>query len=186
VPDGRAWLVAGAMLLVLAALLVWRRRIRPAWMFAGAVALGVTSAVFLHREPLVDLTPELLESARARWAQAATSDYDLGVLVHADRLDDGRFDVQVRGGVVTAMRRNGLATTGTADAYSIPGIFDILERELELSHNPSGGFGAPAGYRAYLKVRFHPSLGYPEKYRRIVGGTSNSVEITVEHFQPAS
>ena len=182
--EGRTWLAGGVALLVLIVALVWRRRIRPVWMLAAAIVLGVGSAVVVHREPLADLTPELLQAARARWSSAAPADYDLDVLVHADRLDDGNFAIQVRGGSVIAARRNGIATTGAADAYSIAGLFEILGRELELARNPSAGFGAPAGYRAYLQVRFHPRFGYPEKYRRVVGGATNGVEITVQRFAP--
>ena len=60
-----------------------------------------------------------------------------------------------------------------------------LHRELELATQPDQGFGAPAGYRAYLRVRFHPRWGYPERYRRSVGGISNGVEIAVQRLTPS-
>ncbi|MFQ5600288.1 MAG: hypothetical protein ACE5G2_07010 [Candidatus Krumholzibacteriia bacterium] len=180
------WMIAALLLIGLAtSLLLRRHRVSPIWMMMGALALGVLTALVARREPLDDLTVARLESARMQWAHAALEDYDLEVLVRADRLEDGRFELRVRRGEVVGATQNGLATSN-AGAYSIAGLFDILARELELAGRPAAGFGAPEGYRAYLRVRFHAETGYPEKYRRSVGGTSNGVEITVIRLTPRS
>jgi len=184
--DSRVWII-GALVLVgmVTPWLLRRRRVSPLWMVLGALVLGIVTALAARRSAdLVELTPVRLSAARETWGRSAVSDYDLEVLVQADRLEDGRFEIEVRGGQVARAVQNGIVTSGAADAYSIDGLFQILQRELELSADASRGFGAPAGYRAYLHVRFHSSLGYPEAYRRAVGGTSNGVEIQVVHLTP--
>jgi hypothetical protein len=120
--------------------------------------------------------------ARQMWNAHGPHSYDLDLLVRADRLDDGRFSVAVRADKVASITRNGLASTGVEEGYTVPALFDLLERELELARQPESGFGAPAGYRAYLRVRFDPNLGFPTRYRRIVGGTSNGIELHVTRF----
>lgn len=184
--DMRVWMVGVLIMLGLAApFLVRRRRMSPLWMVAGALILGVLTGLVVRRgDNLSELTPTRLAHARERWADAALGNYECEVLVRADRLDEGRFELEVRDGHVARARHNGVDASGRADAYSIAGLFEILQRELELSERPSQGFGAPAGYRAYLHARFHDTLGYPEVYRRSVGGTSNAIEIRVVRLQP--
>jgi len=185
--DTRIWMV-GALLLVGAAVpfALRRRRVAPIWIVVAALILGTATALVARRsENLVELTAGRLAAARAIWDKTGMRDYDLEVQVLADRLEEGRFEIQVRDGNVTRAIRNGIAASGQGDAYSIAGLFRILERELELSQNASQGFGAPAGYRAYLHARFNAELGYPEAYRRSVGGTSNAIEIRVLRLSPA-
>ncbi len=179
------WILIGLFPLAVGAVL-WRRRRRvpPVWMLAGACALGILAGIVARREPLPELTAARLQSARSAWSTRGPREYDLDVLVHADRLEDGHFEVRVRAGTAPSTTRNGLPTTGVEAGYTIPALFDMLERELELAETPQAGFGAPAGYRAYLRARFHAELGYPEKYRRVAGGVSNGVEITVTRFTP--
>jgi len=44
--------------------------------------------------------------------------------------------------------------------------------------------GAPEGYAVYTNARFDDTTGRLIRYRRTVGGTSNSIEINVLEFQP--
>jgi hypothetical protein len=178
--DPRVWIVGALLTLGFVAPLLARRRVSPLWMIVAALVFGVVTALVVRRsDDLTELTAQELLSAQEAWRGTGTDDYDLEVFVLADRLEDGRFEIEVRGGRVTRALQNGIATSGTADAYSVAGLFEILQRELELSTDASRGFGAPEGYRAYLRVRFNAQLGYPEVYRRSVGGTSNGVEIRV-------
>jgi hypothetical protein len=178
------WILIGLFPLVVTAALVKRRRIPPPLLLGGAAALGLLAALVARPQPLDDLTPAALEAARRRWSERGPRSYDLDLVVRADRLDDGRFALVVRDGRTVSLRRNGLPTTGAEEGYSVPALFEMLERELELAGEPQRGFGAPPGYRAYLRVRFDPATGLPARYRRVVGGTSNGVEIEVERFLP--
>jgi hypothetical protein len=182
--DARFLLLGAIAAVALVAPLLLRRRLSPRRLLLGALALGLATAFIVRSGALTDLTADRLARARDRWSRHATVDYDLEVLVHADRLEDASFEIRVRDGQVQQALQNGIATTGTAEAYTVSGLFEILERELELASDPGAGFGAPEGYRAYLKVRFDPDLGYPQKYQRSVGGTTNGVEITVVRFAP--
>jgi hypothetical protein len=62
------------------------------------------------------------------------------------------------------------------------GLFHMLEQELGLAERPVV-LGAPEGYSLYLNARFDDLTGRLVRYRRIVGGTSNSVDINVVTFE---
>jgi hypothetical protein len=157
------------------------RRSRGAGMVA-AIAIGIATAVFARRDPVPALDANVLAAARARWDASAVHDYDLVLDVHADGLEDARYEVVVRGDRVTRTTRDGGATRNAEDSWSVPAFFAMLERELELAHDPPRGFGAPSGYRAYLSAAFDPRHGVPRRYRRVVGGTNRGVEIRVVRF----
>jgi hypothetical protein len=61
------------------------------------------------------------------------------------------------------------------------GLFHMLQQELGLSEKPSM-LGAPEGYSVYTTARFDDTTGRLIRYRRIVGGTSNSIEVAVEEY----
>ena len=63
------------------------------------------------------------------------------------------------------------------------GLFHILEQELSLAEKPAT-LGAPEGYSVYLNASFDETNGRVIRYRRIVGGTSNSIDIRVVTFEP--
>ena len=99
-----------------------------------------------------------------------------------DRVETGTFEVMVRDGQVVSLRRNGLIITpASGQDYSMDGLFRMLMQELGLAEKPSL-LGAPGGYSAYLQVQFDPESGRIVRYRRSVGGTSNSIDIKVLDF----
>jgi len=109
-------------------------------------------------------------------------EYHLVIEMSGDRVETGRFEVMVRDGQVVSIRRNGLIITpGSGQDYSMDGLFRMLMQELGLSEKPSL-LGAPEGYSAYLQARFDPENGRLIRYRRSVGGTSNSIDIRVLEF----
>jgi len=181
----RVLLLGILVVLGLAAPLLLRRRLRPRWLLAVGLGLGTLTALVVRQDGLRELRAEDLVQARELWRRARLLSYSARVEVRADRLEHGRFDIEVRDGAVTRAVQNGIPTSGSGAAYTIDGLFELLEREIELAAEPDNGFGAPAGYRVYLRVRFHPRLGYPERYRRSVGGTANGVEIAVQRLVPA-
>ncbi len=100
-----------------------------------------------------------------------------------DRVETGRFEVEVRTGQVISLRRNGLVIRPTAGQdYSMEGLFHMLEQELGLSEKPAL-LGAPEGYAIYLSAKFDDVSGRLIRYRRIVGGASNGIDIKVLSYE---
>ncbi len=81
------------------------------------------------------------------------------------------------------MRRNNLVIRPTAGQdYSMDGLFHMLEQEVGLAERPAT-LGAPPGYSVYLNARFDDQTGRLMRFRRIVGGTSNSIDVNVLQFE---
>ncbi len=143
--------------------------------FAG----GLIGALWMMREPMEPLTEAALAAARKRWQAAGLRDYDLHYRMQGDD-----FDVKVRGGIVTEVLRNGRPTrTQNARLYGVDGLFDILAEDLDNLHNPSGPF-ARRGNVVVMRVRFHPELGYVERYLRSTGGVGRGASIEVLSLTP--
>jgi hypothetical protein len=129
------------------------------------------------------LTPELLEQSQQQWKAHQPVGYRLVIEMSGDRVETGTFEVMVRDGQVVSLRRNGLIITpASGQDYSMDGLFRMLMQELGLAEKPSL-LGAPGGYSAYLQVQFDPETGRLVRYRRSVGGTSNSIDIEVLEYE---
>jgi hypothetical protein len=99
-----------------------------------------------------------------------------------DRVEPGRFEVEVQSGQVVTVRRNGLVISPSAGQdYTMEGLFRMLRQELGLAEKP-GMLGAPGGYTVYINASFDESTGRLVRYRRTVGGTSNSIEVDVSEY----
>jgi hypothetical protein len=129
------------------------------------------------------LTPELLEQSQQKWKTHQPVGYRLVIEMSGDRVETGTFEVMVRDGQVVSLRRNGLIITpASGQDYSMDGLFRMLMQELGLAEKPSL-LGAPGGYSAYLQVQFDPETGRLVRYRRSVGGTSNSIDIEILEYE---
>jgi hypothetical protein len=121
--------------------------------------------------------------AEAKWKNHKPGAYHLIIEMAGDRVETGRFDVNVLRNQVISLRRNGLVIVPTAGQdYSMDGLFHMLEQELGLAERPAM-LGAPEGYSVYLNARFDDATGRLIRYRRIVGGTSNSIDVNVLTFE---
>jgi hypothetical protein len=128
------------------------------------------------------LTPELLDQAQQKWKAHQPPSYRLVVEMSGDRIETGRFEASVRGSEVVSLRRNGLVIMpGRGQDYSMDGLFQMVRQELGLAEKPSM-LGAPAGYSVYVQAQFDESTGRLMRYRRIVGGTSNTIEVKVLEY----
>ena len=124
--------------------------------------------------------------AQEKWKAHEPASYSLIVEMSGDRVETGRFEVEVRAGEVVSLRRNGLVIMpGRGQDYSMKGLFHMLEQELGLAGKPSL-LGAPAGYSAYPMAHFDAETGRLVRYRRTVGGTSNTIDINVVQFAPGT
>ena len=127
--------------------------------------------LFLARRPsFPELTESRLREAELRWQAAGATNYNLQLQLGESQA--GRVDVEVRRGQVTKMVRDGHVPTQRRawDVWSVVGQFDMLSRELEMASDPAGEAGAAPGTRLLLEAEFHPKLGYPIHFRRLVLG----------------
>ncbi len=103
---------------------------------------------------LQPLNAEVLSQAENKWRSHRPESYRIVIEMSGDRVQDGRFEVAVRGGQVVELKRNGLVIRSTAGQdYSMDGLFHVLEQELGLAERPVT-LGAPEGYSVYLSARF--------------------------------
>lgn len=128
------------------------------------------------------LTSDILVAAEQKWHTHRPPSYELVVEMSGDRVETGRFEIEVRSGEIANAKRNGLTIpANTAEAYTMDGLFHVLEQELGLAEKPAT-LGAPEGYSVYTTAKFDDATGRLIRYRRIVGGTSNSIEVSVVGF----
>lgn len=145
------------------------------WILIATLAVASCSG-------LSTLTPEMVDQAEARWSAGKPASYRMIVSMEGDRVEHGEFDVEVRNGVVTSLKRNGqVVNLKSGEDYSMDGLFKIIRNEMDLAKTPST-FGAPEGYSAYLMGSFD-GTGKLRHYRRAVGGISNSIDIRVLSFE---
>ncbi len=146
---------------------------------AVAFLLGVLAALVYLREPTIPLSSEALTQARKKWSEASIRSYHLKYRMHG-----GLYEVDVQDGLVSAITVNGQTLSiAQPGAYSVDGLFDILQMELENMADPSSPMGTSPG-NILARVRFNGRLGYPERYLR--GGTyqSNDSSLDMLEFHP--
>jgi len=145
--------------------------------FWAAIVFGTAAC-----SRLPSLTPETLAQAQQKWNAHKPGSYRLVMEMSGDRVETGRFEIEVRSNQVVSLRRNGLVISPNAGQdYTMDGLFHMLGQELGLAEKPAT-VGAPPGYSIYLTARFDDVTGRLMRYRRIVGGTSNSIEVNVVEY----
>jgi len=151
-------------------------RVKPAFLFAAILFAGAACS------RLPTLTPQILAEAEEKWNTHRPDSYRLIIEMSGDRVENGRFEVEVRAAQVISLRRNGLVLRPNAGQdYTMDGLFHMLAQELGLAEKPAM-LGAPPGYSVYLSAKFDDATGRLMRYRRIVGGASNSVEVNVVKY----
>src|SRR5205823_6460297 len=119
---------------------------------------------------LPTLTSGILTEAEQKWSARKPAFYRLVIEMSGDRVETGRFEVEVRSGQIVSLRRNGLVIRPNAGQdYSMDGLFHMMEQELSLAEKPAM-LGAPEGYAVYTTAKFDDATGRLIRYRRIVGG----------------
>lgn len=164
-----------------------RSRLRPL-LLGALVGLAITaSASFLiyvaRGERIPRLTESDYEAAVARWEKNGPADYDLDLELAGSR--PGPVHVEVRQGQVTHMTRDGVVPRQkrTWEAWSVPGQFDTIERDLEMALDPAGSFNVPGATQVVQWAEFDPKFGYPKQYHRVVLGADFEVEWKVTRFE---
>lgn len=151
-------------------------RAKRIWICSIILALGlVVGAFVLLREAMVPLNREILDEARDKWERAEIDDYEM-----VFTMADGEYAVRVHAGRITSLTRDGQSTTTHRPMdFTVDGLFDTLERELEAIDDPASPLGGDAR-TTLLRVRFNPEFGYVERYVRVVGGTGRSNTIVLK------
>jgi hypothetical protein len=147
------------------------------------IVLTIAVEIFVV-ERLPELTVEHLEAAEKLWAAEGPKSYDLELVIEGAQ--PGVVHVEVRDGVTTAMQRDGLAPSQRRvwDVWAIPGMFETIERELQLAEDPEHEMDASAGVSVDLRAEFDPKFGYPARFHRIVFGGGPEVYWRVTSFTP--
>lgn len=155
---------------------------RAAAAVAAAAAL-VLAVLACSGSRLPPLTVPVLETNHRLWLGQGIASYEIDVVVTGTGLEEPEtIHLEVREDSVTHAERGGRPMTGDITSYTVPGLFSTLARECELAAEPEA-MGAPRGYQVYLQARFHPELGYPLHFRRIVGGSNRKVEMRITRFE---
>lgn len=147
----------------------------------AASTFAVTAAVmfFMAREPTEPLTVEALRSAMQRWQAGNVTNYRIRYEMHGSL-----YDVDVQDGIVMASTIDGKPIrSADPGAYSVKGLFQTLELELENRSDPRGPFAQQAATMA-MRVRFNKKLGYVERYLRSSGGMGRGAAIVMLEFHP--
>jgi hypothetical protein len=135
-----------------------------------------------------DVTARSIREARQLWTRAGLRDYDLEWT--STGLRSGHYLVFVREGHVRQVRsiladgRTIVAKPGDPSFYSVDGLFQVLEEELDQAQSERP-FGQPPGTRIILKFDPDPKLGYPRQYRRDVAGSPQGLAIDVLRLEPS-
>ena len=153
-------------------------------------------AIATRGKELPPITFELLDAAVQRWSANGPSDYDMDIELTG--INPGVAHIEVRHGNVTAMKLNDRPTKPhTWDDWSVPGLFSIIRRDLEVCMAPratasaidrtlssggrrqgqggtakaeGGGGKADTAFQPDPVVPrglFDPKLGYPAQYHRV-------------------
>jgi hypothetical protein len=150
-----------------------------------AAAGAVVPVVYNLR---LQLRPEQVAQARARWRERGPRDYDLRCaekLLHGPAEEQNEYVVLVRGGQVVALGVNGellrlegagpalgLAVRalpgGAGEAVGVEPLFDRIEAALRQD--------AAEGRRTYATATFDRHDGHPLRYVRRVRATGERVE----------
>ena len=142
------------------------RRVGMAW-HAAVLALLAGCSV-LGPPPMEPLTTTTLEAARHRWEAHGTDWYRLVVQVRAPRVDPVVYEVEVAGGKLVKIERDG-QSIGLEEAdhndYSMAGLFALLQNDLHWIELQPVGDTPAVDLRAY----FEPESGRLVRYRRTVG-----------------
>jgi hypothetical protein len=137
------------------------------------VAVIVGLQVFVA-EKIPDLTEESFQAAYERWQTRGPASYDLDLQIGGAQ--PGVVHVEVRNGGVRTATRDGLTLQEwNRDEWSVPGQFEMLEREFEFAEDPQAEMDAPPGAQLWLRCDFDPQFGYPRHFHRYVTGGAPEV-----------
>jgi Family of unknown function (DUF6174) len=152
-----------------------------AWVIGTVVVVLILLQVFFVQR-IPPLSESRLAAAEELWRQTGPAGYDMEIEIGGAQ--PGSVHIEVRGGEVAAMTRDGRSPAKHTWVYwSVPGRFEELDRELELAADPMHEMQAEAGTRLELRCEFDPKYGFPKQYHRVVYGGGPEVYWHVTSFE---
>jgi hypothetical protein len=148
----------------------------------GIVLGGILAVEWFVVKRLPELTPAALTAAEERWDERGPASYDLDLEIEGGQ--PGVVHVEVRDGITTAMQRDGRTPSQRRvwDVWSVPGMFDTIEREFDIAADPLHEMGAAIDTRVQLRAEFDNAYGYPARFHRITFGGGTEVYWKVTSF----
>lgn len=133
------------------------------WSAIGVVLAAIVAAPFL-RSRSEPVTRVRLTEAQALWDQARITHYDMDL--ETTGAQTGLYHIEVRAGQLAKITRNGQSMNpAEGDYWTVDGWFRAIEEDLENAERPTGDESA-SRCQFWLRVRYHPTLGYPMRYIR--------------------
>ncbi len=155
-------------------------RTRPrawVWFFVLLTAMAAAAVTLpIVYNLSIQLRPEDLAAARARWKASGPRDYDLQYqekIRQEDKPSESEWDVKVRDGRVTAVTCDGEALPAAEyPNLTVDGQFAEIEQGLQLDL-------AAGARKNYATAAFDLGDGHPTHYVRRVRGTGDRLEWNV-------
>ncbi len=148
----------------------------------GVVLLLLVVLIFwLRRDGVPRFSRADFDRAWELWQSVEPPAYRISIRVVGPQ--PATYAVEVRDGEVQRATRNGnpLTQQRTMGTWSVPGMFDTMEYDLNAVH-ASGD--EPAGSTALsLRAEFAPDYGYPRRYLRSDATMGTTTYWQVESFQ---
>jgi hypothetical protein len=163
-----------------------RRPTRSTIFTVGSIIFAIASVVvaleFFAVERLPLLTEAQLEAAQKLWKEHGPQNYFMDIELRGAQ--PGAIHIEVKNGVVMATTRdNRVPPKWTWETWSVAGMFDTLEQDLQIAEDPSQQIQAAPGTTWKLRCEFDPKFGYPRRYHRFVAG-GPEVYWRVTKFEP--
>jgi hypothetical protein len=166
------------------------RRTRPDTCLGALVGTGLALvcvvAVFViwsRRGSLPEINQQAFDDAFEAWQSVEPPSYDIETAVTSRQ--PAVYVVQVRDGKVVKATRNGveLKQIRTMGTWSVPGMFDTIQRDLRNTVADPNDRITPRSPRVTVRASFHPQWHYPQTYQRIQWGSPYEVAWSVARFE---
>lgn len=148
-----------------------------------AVLLAIVLFALSNRTSLPEITPTMLDDAARQWDKYGPPNYDLTVRVTGSQT--GEYKVSVRNDDVVSLQTGAGRRPPERTWYSwtVPGLFDVIYDDLELSQRMKREAADPATSGLVQRGEFDEEFGYPRLYRRVILGTTVSTQWQVTSFE---
>lgn len=152
-----------------------------AGVLGGLLSIVIVVAI-RGRDPSPELNRADFETAQQLWKQAGPPSYNIAVRVVGPQ--PAVYRVEVRSGEVISASIDGrpLKQRRTLDTWSVPGMFGTMERDLAHVEEWASGRAVRGTPQLTLRATFHPTYGYPQRFRRTEWGADRDMVWEVIEF----